>query len=121
MFPNKTRAVVSFSLLPKYIPVPRQPNAFDCGVYVLRYMEYVNPVMLGQKKFNVPIWTEAELQQFREKYVEHILYHGENYYRHKAIKASNSDTRQLKPSTALQSPYTQLNTADLESRKSDAS
>ncbi|MED6157813.1 hypothetical protein PIB30_027071 [Stylosanthes scabra] len=27
MFPNKTRAVVSFSLLPKYIPVPRQLNA----------------------------------------------------------------------------------------------
>ncbi|MED6123783.1 hypothetical protein PIB30_052672 [Stylosanthes scabra] len=27
MFPNKTRAMGSHSLLPKYIPVPRQPNA----------------------------------------------------------------------------------------------
>ncbi|MED6134819.1 hypothetical protein PIB30_040527 [Stylosanthes scabra] len=63
----------------------------------------------------------AELQEFREKYVEHILYHSKNYYRHKAIKALNSVTRQPKPSTALQSPYTQLNTADLESGKSDAS
>ncbi|MED6178193.1 hypothetical protein PIB30_105262 [Stylosanthes scabra] len=27
MFPNKTRAVRSHSLLPKYIPVPKQPNA----------------------------------------------------------------------------------------------
>ncbi|MED6203417.1 hypothetical protein PIB30_115299, partial [Stylosanthes scabra] len=63
----------------------------------------------------------AELQEFREQNVERILYHGDNYYRYQAIKAANSATRDPKPSTALQSPYTQLKTADLESGKSDAS
>ncbi|MED6131294.1 hypothetical protein PIB30_008629 [Stylosanthes scabra] len=57
----------------------------------------------------------AELQQFREQYMERILYHGDNYFRHKAKKASNPVIRHAKPSTALQSPYTQSNTADLES------
>ncbi|MED6209758.1 hypothetical protein PIB30_057810 [Stylosanthes scabra] len=121
MFPNKTIVVGSHSLLPKYIPVPKQPNAYDCGVYVIKYMEYVNLSILGKRGFTVPIWTEAELQEFREENVERILYHGENYYRYQAIKAANSATRDPKPSTALQSLYTQLNTADLESGKSDAS
>ncbi|MED6181506.1 hypothetical protein PIB30_019933 [Stylosanthes scabra] len=118
---GKTRVVGSHSLLPKYILVPRQPNAYDCGVYVLKYMDYVNPSILGKKNFSVPIWTEAELQEFREQYVEGILYHDDNYYRYKAIKVANSATRDARPSTALQSPYTQLNTADLVSGKSDAS
>ncbi|MED6155764.1 hypothetical protein PIB30_008000 [Stylosanthes scabra] len=123
MFPDKTRAVGSYSLLPKYIPVPRQPNAYDCGVYVLKYMDYVNPSILGKKNFSVPIWTEVELQEFREQYVyvERILYHSDNYYRYKAIKAVNSATRDARPSTAFQSPYTQLNTTDLELGKLDAS
>ncbi|MED6123782.1 hypothetical protein PIB30_052671 [Stylosanthes scabra] len=71
-------------------------------------MDYVNPSIFGKKNFSVPVWTE-------------ILYHGENYYRYKAIKAASSATRDARPSTALQSPFTQLNTADLESGKSDAS
>ncbi|MED6192361.1 hypothetical protein PIB30_009440 [Stylosanthes scabra] len=121
MFPNKTRAVGSHSLLPKYIPVPKQPNAYDCGVYVIKYMDYVNPSTLGKRGFSVPIWTEAEFQEFREENVERILYHGDNYYRYQAIKAGNSAIRDPKPSTALQSRYTQLKTADLESGKSDAS
>ncbi|MED6131954.1 hypothetical protein PIB30_014856 [Stylosanthes scabra] len=121
MFSNKTRAMGSHSLLPKYIPVPKQPNAYDCGVYVIKYTEYVNPSILGKREFSVPIWTEAELQEFKEQNVERILYHDDNYYRYQAIKTANSATRDPKPSTALQSPYTQLNITDLESGKSDAS
>ncbi|MED6179211.1 hypothetical protein PIB30_115003, partial [Stylosanthes scabra] len=56
-----------------------------------------------------------ELQRFREDFVERILYDGDNYYRHQAIKASSATARHPKPSTALQSPYTQMQSADLES------
>ncbi|MED6212841.1 hypothetical protein PIB30_087308, partial [Stylosanthes scabra] len=49
-----------------------------------------------------------ELQRFREEFVERILYDGDNYYRHQAIKALNPVTRQHRSSTTLQSPYTQL-------------
>ncbi|MED6153932.1 hypothetical protein PIB30_106958, partial [Stylosanthes scabra] len=58
-----------------------------------------------------------ELQRFREEFVERILYDGDNYYMHQAIKASNTPARHPKPSTALQSPYTQMQSADLESGK----
>ncbi|MED6188804.1 hypothetical protein PIB30_089363 [Stylosanthes scabra] len=74
---------------------------FDCGVYVLKYMDIVNLSHLGRKNFNVPVWAEDELQRFREEFVEHILYDGDNYYRHQAIKASSATTRHPKPSTAL--------------------
>ncbi|MED6116862.1 hypothetical protein PIB30_104254 [Stylosanthes scabra] len=79
------------------------------------YMDIVNPSHLGRKNFNVPVWGEDELQRFREEFVERILYDGDNYYRHQAIKASNTPARHPKPSTALQSPYTQMQSADLES------
>ncbi|MED6167863.1 hypothetical protein PIB30_006834 [Stylosanthes scabra] len=115
LFPNMTKNVGLHSFLAKYILVPRQPNAHDCGIYVLKYMDIVNPSLLGKRNFTVPVWTE-----FREQYVECILYHDDTYFRHKAIKASNLVTRHPRRSTALQSPYTQLNTADLESGKSDA-
>ncbi|MED6114416.1 hypothetical protein PIB30_080044 [Stylosanthes scabra] len=62
---------------------------FDCGVYVLKYMDIVNLSLLGKKNFTVPVWVEDELQRFREEFVERILYDGDNYYRHQAIKASN--------------------------------
>ncbi|MED6215047.1 hypothetical protein PIB30_109495, partial [Stylosanthes scabra] len=108
MFPRMTRNMVTHSLFPKYIRVPKQPNAFDCGIYVLEYMDIVNPIHLGRKNFNVPVWAEDELQRFREDFVERILYDGDNYYRHQAIKASSATARHPKPSTALQSPYTQM-------------
>ncbi|MED6114516.1 hypothetical protein PIB30_080963, partial [Stylosanthes scabra] len=81
------------------------------------YMDIVNPSHLGRKNFNVPVWAEDELQRFREEFVERILYDGDNYYRHQAIKASNTTARHPKPSSALQSPYTQMQSADLESGK----
>ncbi|MED6211615.1 hypothetical protein PIB30_075447 [Stylosanthes scabra] len=87
---------------------------FDCGVYVLKYMDIVNPSLLGKKNFTVPVWAEDELQRFKEEFVERILYDDDNYYKHQAIKASNATARHPRPSTALQSPYTQLQSADLE-------
>ncbi|MED6109686.1 hypothetical protein PIB30_035954 [Stylosanthes scabra] len=80
-------------------------------------MDIVNPSLLGKKNFTDPVWTEDELQSFREEFVERILYDGDNYYRHQVIKASNATARHPRPSTALQSPYTQLQSADLESGK----
>ncbi|MED6226844.1 hypothetical protein PIB30_107701 [Stylosanthes scabra] len=80
-------------------------------------MDIVNPSHLGRKNFNFPVWAEDELQRFREEFVERILYDGDNYYRHQAMKESNTTTKHPKPSTALQSPYTQMQSADLESGK----
>ncbi|MED6163965.1 hypothetical protein PIB30_085081 [Stylosanthes scabra] len=58
MFPRMTRNMVTHYLFPKYIRVPKQPNAFDCGVYVLKYMDIVNPSLLEKKNFTAPVWAE---------------------------------------------------------------
>ncbi|MED6226441.1 hypothetical protein PIB30_103797, partial [Stylosanthes scabra] len=59
MFPGPiTRHVGSHSLLPKYVSVPKQPNEFDCGVYVLKYMEIVNPNDLAKRNFKIPVWSK---------------------------------------------------------------
>ncbi|MED6137966.1 hypothetical protein PIB30_069925 [Stylosanthes scabra] len=81
LFPNMTRNVASHSL-------------FDCGVYVLKYMEIVNPSLLKKRNFTVPLWTKAT-----------------------STEKSSPVARHQRPFAALQSPYVQLKTADLESSK----
>ncbi|MED6143825.1 hypothetical protein PIB30_009636 [Stylosanthes scabra] len=112
-----TPQVASHSLLPKYIHVPKQTNQFDCGVYVLKYLEMVNPTELGKKTYKIPPWSEDERAEFREQIVEYILLHHDNFYRTKAVEASEPRQRTSRPSRALQSPYMQLNSSDLESGK----
>ncbi|MED6108007.1 hypothetical protein PIB30_019410 [Stylosanthes scabra] len=116
MFPGPiTPQVASHSLLPKYIRVPKQINQFYCGVYVLKYLEMVNPTELGKKTYKIPPWSEDELAEFREQIAEYILLHHDNFYRTKAVEALEPRQRTSRPSHALQSPYMQLNSSDLES------
>ncbi|MED6138828.1 hypothetical protein PIB30_078167 [Stylosanthes scabra] len=110
LLPNMTRNVASHSLFAKYVPLPKQPNQFDCGVYVLKYMEIVNPRLLKKRNFTFLVWTEDELQQFKEEFVERILFDGDNFFRQQALKVSNPVARHQRPSAALQSPYVQLKT-----------
>ncbi|MED6226791.1 hypothetical protein PIB30_107188, partial [Stylosanthes scabra] len=56
-----------------------------------------------------------ELVDFREQIVEYILLHHDNFYRTKAVEASEPRQRTSRPSCALQSSYMQLNSSDLES------
>ncbi|MED6168619.1 hypothetical protein PIB30_013114 [Stylosanthes scabra] len=88
---------------------------FDCGVYVLKYLKMVNPTESGKKTFKTPAWSDDELAEFREEIVEYILLHDDNYYRSEVVTASEPKQRQNRPSRALQSPYIQLNSLDLES------
>ncbi|MED6204376.1 hypothetical protein PIB30_008503 [Stylosanthes scabra] len=89
-------------------------NRFDCGVYALKYLEMVNPTELGKTTYKIPPWCEDELAEFREQIVEYILLHHDNFYISKAVQASEPKQRASKPSRALQSPYMQLNSSDLE-------
>ncbi|MED6192894.1 hypothetical protein PIB30_014229 [Stylosanthes scabra] len=36
----------SWSLLPTYINVPQQPNEYDCAVFVMKWMELIDPTKL---------------------------------------------------------------------------
>ncbi|MED6126163.1 hypothetical protein PIB30_075683 [Stylosanthes scabra] len=37
----------SWSLLPTYINIPQQPNDFDCVVFVMKWMEMIDPTILA--------------------------------------------------------------------------
>ncbi|MED6175848.1 hypothetical protein PIB30_082170 [Stylosanthes scabra] len=75
----------------------------------------VNPTELGKRTYKIPPWSEDELAKFREEIVEYILLHHDNFYRSKAVQASEPKQRTGRPYRALQSPYIQLNSSDLKS------
>ncbi|MED6158151.1 hypothetical protein PIB30_030208 [Stylosanthes scabra] len=60
----------SWSLLPTYINVPQQPNDYDCAVFVMKWMELIDPTKLhGCCKYNIEQWTDPMLNEFRKKIV----------------------------------------------------
>ncbi|MED6160782.1 hypothetical protein PIB30_054571 [Stylosanthes scabra] len=102
----------SMSLLTRCVEVPKQPNDFDCGIYVMKYMDIIDPTKLDEKKpYPIKDLTIEELKEFREEYITRILLSEENLLRDEAIKAAK-ETVIHKPSAALQSPYVQLSTGD---------
>ncbi|MED6124175.1 hypothetical protein PIB30_056637 [Stylosanthes scabra] len=106
----------SQSLLPKYINIPRQPNDFDCAVFVMKWMELIDPTILASCcTYNIEQWTEPMLEEFRKKLVVKIIMSKENSLRADAIKGAQN-TRLTRPSAALRSPYVQMSTPDLPTK-----
>ncbi|MED6220091.1 hypothetical protein PIB30_041558 [Stylosanthes scabra] len=55
----------SCSLLPRYVNIPRQPNETDCGVFVMKWMELIDPTGLAacceaNKGYNIEKWGEPQ-------------------------------------------------------------
>ncbi|MED6225596.1 hypothetical protein PIB30_095134, partial [Stylosanthes scabra] len=114
---------------------------FDCGGYVLKYMEIVNPNDLAKRNFKIPVWSKEQLEEFREQIVERILCDVDNEFREMeqleefreqiverilcdvdnefremVMQVANPHARHPRPSRALQSPYIQLDSGDLTSK-----
>ncbi|MED6219924.1 hypothetical protein PIB30_040300 [Stylosanthes scabra] len=95
---------------------PRTERPFDCGVYVLKYMKIVNPNDLVKRNFKIPAWSKEQLEEFREQIIERILCNVDNEFREMVMEVANPNIRHPRPSRALQSPYIQLDSADLKSK-----
>ncbi|MED6220118.1 hypothetical protein PIB30_041812 [Stylosanthes scabra] len=53
----------SCSLLPRYVNIPGQPNETDCGVFVMKWMELIDPTGLeasceANRGYNIDKWGE---------------------------------------------------------------
>ncbi|MED6167986.1 hypothetical protein PIB30_008011 [Stylosanthes scabra] len=106
----------SWSLVPTYIIVPQQPNDYDCAVFVMKWMELIDPTKLhGCCTYNIEEWTDPMLNEFRKKIVAKTILSKENTMRADAIRAAQ-EMRRIKPSAALCSPFLQLSTPDLPSK-----
>ncbi|MED6112085.1 hypothetical protein PIB30_058532 [Stylosanthes scabra] len=82
------------SLLPKYINIPRQPNEHDCGVYVMKWMELIDPTVLkdcstDNKEYNIETWTEPKLDEFRKDIVAKIMLSESNAWRMETMRKAN--------------------------------
>ncbi|MED6162210.1 hypothetical protein PIB30_068288 [Stylosanthes scabra] len=106
----------SLSLLPTYINIPQQPNDFDCAIFVMKWMEMIDPTILaGCCTYNIEQWTEPMLLEFRKKIVVKIILSKENSLRAEAIKEAHN-MRLTRPAAALRSPYVQVETPDLPTK-----
>ncbi|MED6148431.1 hypothetical protein PIB30_053161 [Stylosanthes scabra] len=94
----------------------KDTNQFDCGVYVLKYMEIVNPNDLAKRNFKIPAWSKEQLARFREQIIERILCDVDNEFREMVMQVTNPHARYPRPSRALQNPYIQLDSGDLTSK-----
>ncbi|MED6108843.1 hypothetical protein PIB30_027932 [Stylosanthes scabra] len=105
----------SWSLLPTYINVPQQPNEYDCAVFMMKWMELIDPTKLhGCCTYDIEQWTDPMLMEFRKKLVAKIILSKENTKRSDAIRAAH-EMRRTKPSAALRSPFLPFSTPDLPS------
>ncbi|MED6168687.1 hypothetical protein PIB30_013669 [Stylosanthes scabra] len=98
------------SLLPMYMNIPQQPNEYDCAVFVMKWMEEVDPTIVkechdGTRRHNIQPWTAAELEKFKKKIISNILLSPENTMRLDVITEVN-EIRLSRPAAPLRSPFT---------------
>ncbi|MED6194928.1 hypothetical protein PIB30_033149 [Stylosanthes scabra] len=86
---------------------------YDCGTFVMKWMELLDPTKLNRcKKYDIEDWTSEQLQDFRNEMISEILLGKSNKLSQKALEGALGITIH-RPSVALQSPYVQLNTEEL--------
>ncbi|MED6111905.1 hypothetical protein PIB30_056628 [Stylosanthes scabra] len=106
----------SLSLLSTCINIHQQPNDFDCAVFVMKWMEMIDPTILaGCCTYNIEQWTQHMLEEFRQKIVAKIILSKENSLRAEAIKEAHN-MRLTRLTAALRSPYVQVKTPDLPTK-----
>ncbi|MED6196132.1 hypothetical protein PIB30_044398 [Stylosanthes scabra] len=105
----------AWSLLPTYINVSQQPNEYDCAVFLMKWMELIDPTKLhGCCTYDIEQRTDPMLMEFRKKLVAKIILSKDNTKRSDAIRAAH-EMRRTKPSAALHSPFLPFSTPDFPS------
>ncbi|RYR56953.1 hypothetical protein Ahy_A05g022692 [Arachis hypogaea] len=99
---------------PPYIDISGQKTPYDCVVYVMKWLEIIEPQNINKGKYEWDNWTQAEVDHFRVEFASRILFHDMNRDRDAAIKG-NEAMRLSKPSAALLSAYYQVDSYDIDS------
>ncbi|MED6174314.1 hypothetical protein PIB30_067941 [Stylosanthes scabra] len=106
---------VQITFIPRHIDIHEQPNEFDYGTFVMKWMEVIDPTWIDPTKpYLIDAWSTEDLQKFRKEMIWQIILSKENLYVQKAIDGAKFTTIH-RPSAALQSPYVQVSTRDLKS------
>ncbi|RYQ85293.1 hypothetical protein Ahy_B10g104812 [Arachis hypogaea] len=104
--------------LPKNDPIPiylnllRQSNNYDCGLFVIKWVEMWNPSSIEINVSNMPEWEEFECVNLRKQLVIQMLTSPSNALLKDVINKSEK-YRVVKPTPAQSSPYIVCNTDEL--------
>ncbi|RYQ85610.1 hypothetical protein Ahy_B10g105175 [Arachis hypogaea] len=98
---------------PPYINISDQKTSYDCAIYVMKWLEIIQPENIKMLKYEWDNWTQDEVDHFRVEYASRILFHEMNQDKAEAIRRSNA-IRLSKPSSLLLSPYCQIDSNDID-------
>ncbi|QHO27684.1 uncharacterized protein DS421_7g210150 [Arachis hypogaea] len=96
-----------------YVKISGQKTSYDCAIYVMKWLELIEPENIKKGKYEWDNWTQEEVDHYRVEYASRILFSELNRQRDRAIKESSA-IRLSKPSSVLLSPFCQINSADIE-------
>ncbi|KAL4299214.1 hypothetical protein AHAS_Ahas17G0078500 [Arachis hypogaea] len=100
----------------EYIQLNGQRTNYDCGIYVMKWLETIDPQKIKSgKRYKYRAWTQKEIDDFKYQYGPNLLLHEMNKLREQVIWESEA-IRLPKPSAALSSPYCEFTTRDLDSK-----
>ncbi|XP_016174715.1 uncharacterized protein LOC107617468 [Arachis ipaensis] len=97
-----------------YVKISGQKTSYDCAVYVMKWMEIIEPENIKKGKYQWDNWPQEEVDHYRVEYASRILFSEMNIQRDQAIRESSA-IRLSKPSSILLSPFCQINSTDIES------
>ncbi|RYQ87467.1 hypothetical protein Ahy_B09g094986 [Arachis hypogaea] len=96
-----------------YVKISSQKTSYDCAIYVMKWMELIEPENIKKGKYEWDNWPQEEVDHYRVEYASRILFSEMNKQRDRAIRESSA-IRLSKPSSVLLSPFCQINSADIE-------
>ncbi|QHO23052.1 uncharacterized protein DS421_12g360300 [Arachis hypogaea] len=96
-----------------YVKISGQKSSYDCGIYVMKWLELIEPENIKKGKYEWDNWKQEEVDHYRVEYASRILFSEMNKERDQAIRESNA-IRLSKPSSVLLSLFCQINSADIE-------
>ncbi|KAL4338806.1 hypothetical protein AHAS_Ahas12G0247000 [Arachis hypogaea] len=96
-----------------YVKISDQKISYDCAIYVMKWMELIEPENIKKGKYEWDNWPQEEVDHYRVEYASRILFSEMNKERDRAIRESSA-IRLSKPSSVLLSPFCQINSADIE-------
>ncbi|KAL4330242.1 hypothetical protein AHAS_Ahas13G0380500 [Arachis hypogaea] len=98
-----------------YINISGQRTSYDYAIYVMKWLELIDPKNIKKTKYSWKNWRQDEVDHFRVEYALIILFDEMNQLRDKTIEECEA-IRLFKPSAALLRPYCTLKSSDIDSR-----
>ncbi|QHN91991.1 uncharacterized protein DS421_17g579780 [Arachis hypogaea] len=98
---------------PPYINISGQKISSDCAIYVMKWLEIIQPENVKRGKYDWDNWTQDEVDHYRVEYASWILFNEMNQDRAEAIRGSDA-IRLSKQSSLLSSPSCQIDSNDID-------